>query len=204
MGIMEVFLDTIVICTMTALIILCSGVSIPYGEDVGAALTAQAFCAVYGNHASILLTAMLSCFAFATVLGWGLYGIRCAEFLFGTSCRNLFAILQTAMVVLSAALETGLIWSFAELVNGLMAIPNLIALIILRPKLQELIYHYKMFCGVVSASGGTYENFDQCQSLPAFSHEKVPPLRGGGEAPGKEDLPSEHRSARPSYTAGLF
>ena len=184
MGIMEVFLDTIVICTMTALAILCSGVPVPYGEDVGAALTSQAFSRVYGNHASILLTVMLSCFAVATVLGWGLYGVRCAEFLLGSSCRNVFALLQTAMVVLSAVMETGLIWSFAELVNGLMAIPNLIALVILRPKLQELICHYKMFCGTVSASGGTYENFNQCQSLPAFSHEKVPPLRGGGEAPG--------------------
>ena len=116
--------------------------------------------------------------------GWGLYGVRCAEFLFGTSCRNKFALLQTAMVVLSAAMETGFIWSFAELVNGLMAIPNLIALVILSPKLQELICHYKMLCGNVSASGGTYENFNQCQSLPAFSHEKIPSLRGGGEASG--------------------
>ena len=184
MGIMEVFLDTVVICTMTALVILCSGVPVPYGEDVGAALTAQAFRQVYGNQASIFLTGILTCFAFATVLGWGLYGVRCAEFLFGASSRSKFAFFQTAMVVSSAAMETGLIWSFAELVNGLMAIPNLIALVILSPKLQELICHYKMFCGNISASGGTYENFNQCQSLPAFSHEKVPPLCGGGEASG--------------------
>jgi len=204
MGIMEVFLDTIVICTMTALVILCSGVPVPYGEDVGAALTAGAFCAVYGNWASIFLTLALSCFAFATVLGWGLYGVRCAGFLFGERVRKGVALLQTAMVVLSAVLETGFIWSLAELVNGLMAIPNLIALVILSPRLQELTCHYKLFCGNISACGGTYENFNQCQPLPAFSHEKVPPLRGGSEASGQKDLPSEHRSARSAHAPGLL
>lgn len=143
MGIMEVFLDTIVICTMTALVILCSGIPIPYGEDAGAALTTQALCAVYGNWVSVFLTVALCAFAFATVLGWGLYGIRCAEFLFGPSCRKTFALLQTSMVVISAVLNTGFIWSFAELVNGLMAIPNLIALVILSPKLRELTCHHK-------------------------------------------------------------
>ena len=204
MGIMEVFLDTIVICTMTALVILCSGVPIPYGEDVGAALTSQAFCVVYGDNASIFLTMTLSCFAFATVLGWGLYGVRCAGFLFGECVRKGVALLQTAVVVLSAVLETGFIWSFAELVNGLMVIPNLIALMVLSPKLQELTCNYKLFCGNIFPFGGTYENFNQCQSLPALSHEKVSSLRGGSEAPGKENLSSEHRSARSSHTASLF
>lgn len=184
MGIMEVFLDTIVICTMTALVILCSGVPIPYGKDAGAALTAQAFSAVYGNWTSIFLTVALCCFAFATVLGWGLYGVRCAGFLFGKSCQNYIALFQTAMVVLSAVLETGFIWSFAELVNGLMAIPNLIALVFLNPKLQKITKQYKMLCGKSSACGGTYENFNQCKPLPAFSYEKVPSLCSGSEASG--------------------
>lgn len=148
MGIMEVFLDTIVICTMTALVILCSGIPIPYGEDVGAALTTQAFCAVYGNWVSVFLTLALCSFAFATVLGWGLYGARCAEFLFGSSCWRYFAFFQTVMVVLSAVLETGVVWSLAELLNGLMAIPNLIALVFLSPKLRELTNHYKLHCGI--------------------------------------------------------
>ena len=147
MGIMEVFLDTIVICTMTAMAILCSGVPIAYGEDAGAALTSQAFCAVYGSWVSVFLTLALCCFAFATVLGWGLYGARCAGFLFGESCGKYLAFFQTAMVVISAVLETGFIWSLAELVNGLMAIPNLIALVILSPRLREVTHQYKMFCG---------------------------------------------------------
>lgn len=146
LGIMEVFLDTVVICTVTALVILCSGIPIPYGVDAGAALTSQAFCTVYGSWASVLLTLAMCTFAFATVLGWGLYGVRCAEFLLGNSRRKTFALIQTAMVVLSAVLETGIIWTLAELVNGLMAIPNLIALVILSPKLRELTCQYK-HCG---------------------------------------------------------
>mgnify|MGYP002519691948 CR=1 FL=1 len=83
MGIMEVFLDTIVICTMTALVILCSGVSIQYGTDAGAALTSRAFCAIFGDWAGVAIAAALCLFAFATILGWGMYGARCAEYLFG-------------------------------------------------------------------------------------------------------------------------
>ena len=184
LGIMEVFLDTVVICTMTALVILCSGICIPYGQDVGAELTAQAFSAVFGDWASVFLTLVLCGFAFATVLGWGLYGVRCAQFLFGASCWKYFALLQTAMVVISALLETGVIWSLAELVNGLMAIPNLIVLVALSPKLRELTDIYKMYYGGRSAGGGTYENFNQCQSLSAVSHAKVPSLRAGGQKTG--------------------
>ena len=139
MGIMEVFLDTIVICTVTALVILCSGTAITYGADTGAALTSQAFCEVYGDWSAVFLTLALCMFAFATVLGWGFYGSRCAQFLFGSSCVKYFAFFQTLMVVISAVLETGFVWSLAELINGLMAIPNLIALVKLRCKLRELI-----------------------------------------------------------------
>ena len=154
------------------------------GILVGAALTAQAFGAVYGNWVSVFLTLALCCFAFATVLGWGLYGARCAEFLLGPGCWKCFALLQTAMVAISAVLETGVVWSLAELVNGLMAIPNLITLVILSPKLRELTKDYKMLFGGDSAGGGTYENFDQCKPLSALSYAKVPSLRTRGEKTG--------------------
>lgn len=183
MGIMEVFLDTIVVCTMTALVILCSGIGIPYGEDVGAALTSGAFCTVYGSWSSIFLTLALCCFAFATVLGWGLYGARCAQFLFGPGSWRYFAFAQILMVVLSAVLETGVIWSLAELVNGLMAIPNLIALVALSGKLRELTIDYKSYCGK-AAHGGTYENFNQCQPLSAISYAEIPPFRAGSKKTG--------------------
>ena len=142
MGIMEVFLDTIVICTMTALVILVSGVAIPYGEDVGVTLTTQAFSSVYGDWVSVMIAAALCCFAIATVLGWGLYGARCAQFLFGAKVWKKFVLLQGVAVVLGAVLKTSMVWLLSETVNGLMAIPNLIALGCLCPELVKLIGEY--------------------------------------------------------------
>jgi len=138
MGMMEVFLDTVVICTMTALVILVSGVDIPYGTDVGVTLTAQAFSAVYGDWISALIAAELCCFAIATVLGWGLYGARCAQYLFGSGVWRKFVLLQGVTVVLGAVLKTGTVWLLSETVNGLMAIPNLIALFLLTPVVKRL------------------------------------------------------------------
>ena len=143
MGIMEVFLDTIVICTMTALVILVSGVKIPYGVDAGVTLTTDAFAAVYGDWVSVFIAAALCCFAFATVLGWGLYGARCAQFLFGKHAWERFAIVQSVCVVFGAVLNTGVVWVLSETVNGLMAIPNLIALAALSPVLCRLVKEYK-------------------------------------------------------------
>ena len=157
MGIVEVFLDTIVICTMTALVILVSGVPIPYGVDAGISLTGAAFSQVLGPWVSVVITLSLCLFALATVLGWGLYGLRCAQYLFGDGAWKVFAYLQMAMVVLGAVLRADTVWLLAEIVNGLMAIPNLIALGALSPQLINL---YKSYL-----HGGTYENFHQCQSL---------------------------------------
>ena len=158
MGIMEVFLDTIVICTMTALVILCSGVDIPYGMDVGVSLTADAFSAVLGDWVKVFIAIALCLFAFATVLGWGLYGARCAQFLFGKAVWKRFAWLQAATVILGAVLNTGTVWLLSETVNGLMAIPNLIALAVLSPELSRLILEYKQKTGSM-AGGGTLCRF---------------------------------------------
>ena len=147
MGIMEVFLDTILMCTMTALVILTSGVKIPYGTDAGGVLTLAAFVQVYGDWVTVFLAFALCCFALATVLGWGLYGARCAQYLFGDGAWKIFALLQSAMVVLAAVMQTGILWSLAETVNGLMAIPNLILLAALSRELQVLTYEYKKFYG---------------------------------------------------------
>ena len=177
MGIMEVFLDTIVICTMTALAILCSGVSIPYGEDVGGDLTTAAFTAVLGDWVSLFLSMFLTCFAFATVLGWGLYGARCGEYLLGPGAWKGFAAFQTAAVVLAAVMKTETVWQLAETVNGLMAIPNLIALLWLSPELKQLTKEY--IHGGRTANGGTYANIHQCQSMRTVPHAKIPPAGGG-------------------------
>ena len=184
MGIVEVFVDTILICTMTALVILCSGVSIPYGTDPGAALTTCAFTAVYGGWVSVFLAVALCCFAFATVLGWGLYGIRCAQYLFGAESCHKFVLLQALIVVLGAVLETKTVWLISETVNGLMAIPNLIALAALSPELFRLLNEYRSLSGRVSAIGGTYENFNQCKPLRTVSYAEIPPPGGGSQEAG--------------------
>lgn len=143
LGLLEVFTDTIVICTLTALAVLCGGVSIPYGTDAGADLAAKTFSAVCGSWAGVALTAFLCVFAFATVLGWGLYGARCGEFLFGPGFFRLFAWLQMAGVVLGAVMGAQIVWLLAELVNGLMALPNLAALLYLNQTIQNLTIDYK-------------------------------------------------------------
>ena len=139
MGIVEVFLDTIVICSLTALVILCSGISIPYGTDQGATLTLQAFSCVYGNWINYLMSAIITMLAFATILGWGLYGQRCAQYLFGDNIRSKFALLQAMAVILGAVMNTSTVWLVSELVNALMAIPNLIALFYLSPQIIEIV-----------------------------------------------------------------
>ena len=132
MGIVEVFLDTIVICTITGLVILCSGIPIPYGTMTDSALTSMAFSSKLGPWSSVFLAGAMLCFAYATIMGWGLYGQRCAQYLLGTMSWRLFAVVQAAVVFFGAVFEAKLIWVLAELFNGLMAIPNLTALILLR------------------------------------------------------------------------
>ena len=82
-GIFEVFADTIVICTLTALVILCSGIPVGYGEAAGAELTILGFTSTYGDWVSVFTALAMCCFAFSTIIGWGLYGARCIEFILG-------------------------------------------------------------------------------------------------------------------------
>ena len=131
LGIVEVFLDTHVICTVTALVILLSGVQVPYGTCVGAELTAAALSACYGSWVRLLLGLCIFCFALATVLGWGLYAGRCLEYLAGRVSWKAFASFQAAGVMLGSIMDSSGIWAFSELANGLMAVPNLITLILL-------------------------------------------------------------------------
>ena len=143
MGIMEVFLDTIVICTMTALTILTSGIPIPYGSDPGARLTGEAFSSVLGDFGAFLLFGTLCCFAFATILGWGLYGVRCAEFLIGHKAKFFFPLCQGIVVLIAVFSDTGTVWILCDILNGLMSIPNLTALMLLMPKLIQLTWEFK-------------------------------------------------------------
>ena len=141
-GIFEVFTDTIVICTLTALVILCSGTSIIYGQAAGAELTISGFTLTYGNWVSLLTAFAMCCFAFSTILGWGLYGARCIEFLFSERITKYFMAAYALVAILGATANLGLMWSIAETFNGLMAIPNLIALFLLSGTVVKLTKEY--------------------------------------------------------------
>ena len=138
-GIFEVFADTIVICTLTAMVILCSGVPVGYGSAAGAELTISGFTATYGGWSSIFTAVALCSFAFSTIIGWGLYGSRCIEFLFHTDkVVGPFLVVYSFVSILGATVDLGLLWSIADTFNGLMSIPNLIALLLLSGTVAKL------------------------------------------------------------------
>ena len=141
-GIFEVFVDTIVICTLTALVILCSGVPVGYGDAAGAELTILGFTSTYGSWVSIFTAIAMCCFAFSTIIGWGLYGTRCVEFLLGTRANRPFMILYALVAIVGATMELGLMWNIAETFNGLMVIPNLIAVFLLSGVVVRLVKEY--------------------------------------------------------------
>ena len=141
-GIFEVFTDTIVICTLTALVILCSGVAVDYGKAAGAELTILGFTSTYGSWVSIFPAVAMCCFAFSTAVGWGLYGARCIEFLFSEKVIKPFMVIYSLVAILGATANLGLMWSIAETFNGLMAIPNLIALFLLSGTVVKLTKEY--------------------------------------------------------------
>lgn len=141
-GIFEVFADTIIICTLTAVTILISGTSITYGQAAGAELTISGFVVTYGNWVTLFTAIALVCFAFSTILGWGLYGTRCLEFLFGSKVNKPFMIVYSLVAIVGATMDLGLLWGIADTFNGLMAIPNLIGLFLLSPVVFKLIKKY--------------------------------------------------------------
>ena len=141
-GIFEVFTDTIVICTLTALVILCSGVAVDYGKAAGAELTILGFTSTYGSWVSIFTAVAMCCFAFSTAVGWGLYGARCIEFLFSEKVIKPFMVIYSLVAILGATANLGLMWSIAETFNGLMAIPNLSALFLLSGTVVKLTKEY--------------------------------------------------------------
>ena len=141
-GIFEVFTDTIVICTLTALVILCSGTPVGYGEAAGAELTISGFTSTYGNWVSIFTAIAMCCFAFSTIIGWGLYGARCIEYLLKEKSIKPFMVAYSLVAIIGATADLGLMWSVAETFNGLMAIPNLIALFLLSGTVARLVKQY--------------------------------------------------------------
>ena len=145
-GIFEVFMDTIVICTLTSLVVLCSGAADGnYGNnDLAGVPTAVAgFSSVFGDKAgSMILAVGLLLFATSTILGWALYGTRCAEFLFGSKIIRPYQIVFCLVVIGGAVADLSLVWDISDTLNGLMAIPNLIALLLLSPVVIKVTKEY--------------------------------------------------------------
>ena len=144
-GVFEVFMDTIVVCTMTALVVLL-GVgldNIEWGVDKGAGLTIQGFQNVFpGTVPAVVVAICLTLFAFSTVLTWALYGKRCFEFLFGDKVGKIYLIVFCLIVVVGATMELQVVWNIADTLNGLMAIPNLIGVALLSPVVIKLTKEY--------------------------------------------------------------
>ncbi len=145
-GIFEVFMDTIVICTLTALTLLCgveSGVQITWGQSAGAELISASFATFFGAKLGPLLVAVsISLFALSTILSWSLYGARCCEFILGHRSVKAYQIVFILAVVVGASLELDLVWSIADTLNGFMAIPNLIAVLGLSGVIIKLTREY--------------------------------------------------------------
>ncbi|CEW07401.1 alanine/glycine:cation symporter family protein [Streptococcus pneumoniae] len=125
------FIDTLIICTLTGLTILVTGVW--SGDLNGVALTQSAFSTVFSHFGPALLTIFLVLFAFTTILGWNYYGERCFEFLFGVRFIWLYRVVFVLMVLLGGFIELDMVWIIADIVNALMTLPNLIALLVLSP-----------------------------------------------------------------------
>jgi AGCS family alanine or glycine:cation symporter len=137
-GIFEVFMDTIVICTLTGLVILLAAPNISYGQAAGAELTISGFTSTYGGWVSILTAIAMCCFAFSTIIGWGLYGSRCIEFLGGEKFVRPFLVVYSFVSIVGATMNLGLLWDISDTFNGLMAVPNLIALLMLSGHVKKL------------------------------------------------------------------
>ena len=151
-GIFEVFMDTIVICSLSGLTVLCAmkgtGMELlDYGNKAAATtnVNAQALGTVFGVKAGALIIAIgIALFAFSTVLGWGLYGARSCEFVFGTKSIKPYYAIFVIVVFIGATMDLALAWDIADTLNGLMAIPNLIGVLVLSPKVvKETKRHFR-------------------------------------------------------------
>ena len=142
-GIFEVFVDTILICSLTGLTIILSGVDINFGVKPGSELITGAFATVFGaKFASLFVAIALALFAFSTILGWALYGSRCIEYLFGLKAIKIYQFVFIIMVVVGATTSLDVVWDVADTFNGLMAIPNFIALFALSGTVSKLVKEY--------------------------------------------------------------
>lgn len=146
-GIFEVFADTIVVCTLTAMTVLTSGlVDLNTGavlsDSAGSALVGQAFATVFGALGPRFIAVAILLFAFSTVLGWSHYGSTAFEYLFGAGATVGYKIVFVVFIVVGATMNLGLAWDLSDTFNGLMAIPNLIGVLSLSPIVMRITKNY--------------------------------------------------------------
>ena len=146
-GIFEVFFDTFVVCTMTAVVVLSTGfidlsTGSPIGELNGDTLVSQAFGNYFGAPGTWFVAIAMLFFAFTTVLGWSQYGSKAVEYLFGTKGVKVYKIIFVVMIVSGAVMEGGLAWDLSDTFNGLMMIPNLIGVLALLPLVLKITKNY--------------------------------------------------------------
>ncbi len=142
-GIFEVFMDTIVICSLTALTIIISGVDITFGVKPGSSLISAAMGTVYsGKLSAVFVAVALSLFAYSTILGWSLYGTRCVQHLLGMKAARVYQVIFIVVIVVGCVSSLDFVWNIADTLNGLMAIPNFIALFALSPVVFKLTKDY--------------------------------------------------------------
>lgn len=145
-GVFEVFADTIVVCTITALAILTANVVGTVGADgqmvKGAALTILAFSKGFGSFAGVFVSVGIVLFAFSTIIGWSYYGERCMEYLFGLKFTPIYKVIYIIMIVIGCTSSLELVWGLSDTFNGLMALPNLCAVLLLAGEVAKMTKDY--------------------------------------------------------------
>ena len=139
MGIVEVFIDTVVVCTLTAFTILCVG-DITYGIDSAANITLNALTKVFGKSINFIFCPIVCFFAFSSTIGWGLYGIKFISFLFGNNAKNIFLCLFVSAMIPAALFCADTVWVIAEIFNGLMILPNITSLLLLNDEVTQITH----------------------------------------------------------------
>lgn len=139
MGIFEVFVDTGVICTLTGLMLLTSGVKLAYGVPGGAAYCAAALATVFGRRVSEgFMGVSMALFAFSSIVGWSLYGERCVQFLWGDRGAGVYRLIYPFVTFISAFVSLGAVIAVSDIMNALMMVPNVASLLLLTPELRRV------------------------------------------------------------------
>lgn len=143
-GIFEVFTDTVVICTLTALTVLCSGVYINYGATASTELVNEAFSVIYGDLSGALLALMMCLFGLSSVIGWGYYGTVCCSYVFGNKGKRLFVFIYPAACIIGAVCSADTAWRLSAFFNGIMLCVNTFAVMLLSSFVNEKLNNFSL------------------------------------------------------------